>query len=91
MSSVSSNADTCGVLGIVPNPKHIDTLCGLLGVAQQKPKQTPFPTGGTLPLWVQTTLDLKGIYRDAWHIAYWSDSLMHVCHKTLASFSSREA
>ena len=39
-----------GVLGIVPNPKHIDTLCGLLGVAHQKPKHTPFPTGGTASL-----------------------------------------
>ena len=30
-----------GLLGIIPNPKHVETLATLLGVTTQKPKQTP--------------------------------------------------
>ena len=40
-----------GVLGIYPNPKHVTTLATMLGVVSQKPKETPLPVGGTLPLW----------------------------------------
>ena len=74
--------------------KHIDTLCGLLGVAHQKPKQTPFPTGGTLPLWVQTTAldpERSAVYRRCVGILlYVASDMPHAqfAIKTLASFSS---
>ena len=53
------------VFCISPNPKHVVDLARILGVAAQRPKDSPLPTG-TLPLWTQLTpLDEEksGIYR----------------------------
>ncbi|CAE7603695.1 unnamed protein product [Symbiodinium natans] len=54
------------VLAIMPNPKHVEGLAVLLGVCAQRPRDSPLPTGGTLPLWIQLApLDdvRSGIYR----------------------------
>ena len=55
-----------GVLAIIPNPKHVEGLAVLLGVCAQRPKDSPLPTGGSLPLWTQLALldeTKSGIYR----------------------------
>ncbi|CAE7484809.1 unnamed protein product, partial [Symbiodinium pilosum] len=63
-------------------------------VAHQKPKQTPFPTGGTLPLWVQTTAldpERSAVYRRCVGVLlYVASDMPHAqfAIKTLASFSS---
>ena len=54
------------VLAIMPTPKHVEGLAVLLGVCAQRPKDSPLPAGGTLPLWTQLApLDdvRSGIYR----------------------------
>ena len=77
-----------GLLGIIPSPKHVETLATLLGVTAQKPEQTPLPVGGTLP---SLDPELSAVFtRCAVILLRTASDLPHVqfATKTLASFSA---
>ena len=94
-SWVSAGIDGRGwVLGIFPNPKHIQYLAELLGVAKQAKKNTPLPTG-TLPLFVQEELisdDQAALYRKCVGILLYISPDVPAAQyaiKTLASFCGK--
>ena len=84
-----------GIFGILPNPKHVDTVAKLLGVVAQKAKDTPLPVGGTLPLWTQLEPlddDKAAIYRKCMGILLYISSDVPPAMfaiKTLASCCSK--
>ena len=82
------------ILGIFPNPKHIQYLAELLGVTKQAKKSTPLPTG-TLPLFVQEDLisdDQAALYRKCVGILLYISPDVPAAQyaiKTLASFCGK--